>query len=637
MINKNNKRSATKGENKVKLPVSCSQCKTLRWFASEHFLKLHQRAKHPNQSETALATSAITPPRAFECSKCPKRLQSKIHLDQHLEFHRNERHRTCKVCSKTFKTAYSAQRHQKIAHPIQSPGSNRPSKTEGLPTTDKAFNPHDKKAEAKPTNQLRASNLRFSQVTHDDQCTKYCFQPADNDSEERIDHDPQGSIGVLIAKVLRLHYETSATFNFDLQVDARCYKIHDKLSVVARKILGPINESLKSRTLEIRYPYDINFAVQQAVKDVLESPQRQATKSSPFIIEVLSMVIKVQDDALSSRGCIWHKLPQCAIESKSVLDIKSNEKVPCILWGVAASLALSKEKPFGIKRWMEDPLVYRDEVEKLDRQAVWLPFHLEDCEQLEDENNLAIFIYQHHGHLLMPLRVSPYTAKEIEEQGRHVVLLYHYNGHYYLITSLPRLYNRLNPTHRSYFCLNCLQQFRLLRLLHKHQEICQENLSHRINHRTNMQSRLCGTYSNLGGPPTCSERYVVYTDIESSVLKYKVLDPKATQMRAALRGQCRNLFKALTEIGLASQNESSFRPSHEEMDNKLSPKDLERDEAYAWALLKYSEDKTMQQVVKYKLYKGTGDHKDVVAEFVKDMRELAKWIDDRMAKDQCKL
>ena len=169
------------------------------------------------------------------------------------------------------------------------------------------------------------------------------------------------------------------------------------------------------------------------------------------------------------KGSSYIPLPPVLANKKAIINMK-NEDDQCFKWCVARALNPTDKDQERITKEL------RIQAEKLNWNEIKFPVSLNDIDKFERQNaGISVNVFGYEGDIY-PLRVSKVCDNVCDSKIVDLLLIANDSTqHYCLIKSLSRLLRSQTGDHTMHYCRRCLNGFREIQSLAKHNEYCSQH------------------------------------------------------------------------------------------------------------------------------------------------------------------
>src|SRR5271169_20717 len=224
-----------------------------------------------------------------------------------------------------------------------------------------------------------------------------------------------------------------------------------------------------SKTEVVLTGTDVNELYNNARDKILESManfQRQGSNwrfKAVVKMDINSAIYK------PLKGNSYIPLPSVLANKKAIINMQ-NEDDQCFKWCVTRALNPVDKNPDQITKELQI------QAEKLNWDGIKFPVSLNDIDKVERHNvGISVNVYGYEGEVY-PLRVSEVYHNVCESKNVDLLLIANDSTqHYCLIKSLSKLLRSQTGDNTLHFCRRCLNGFRNLNSLAKHNEYCSQH------------------------------------------------------------------------------------------------------------------------------------------------------------------
>src|SRR5271156_816226 len=174
------------------------------------------------------------------------------------------------------------------------------------------------------------------------------------------------------------------------------------------------------------------------------------------------------------KGKSYIQLPSVLANKKAIINMK-NEDDQCFKWCVARALNPADKDQERITK------ILRKQAENLNWNEVKFPVNLNDIDKFERHNvGISVNVFGYDGDVY-PLRLSKVCDKVCDSKIIDLLLIADDSTqHYCLIKNLSRLLTAQTGGHTVHYCRRCLNGFREIKSLAKHNEYCSQHDAQKI-------------------------------------------------------------------------------------------------------------------------------------------------------------
>jgi hypothetical protein len=210
---------------------------------------------------------------------------------------------------------------------------------------------------------------------------------------------------------------------------------------------------------------NIAHGISELVENIIEQIDNYVNRGSNWVFKAVDWCeLKVGKYRPIRAGCfvptpVWIK------NKSAVVNVKSRDNM-CFVWAILAFLYPQATNPNRVVK-------YRPYLSTLNLKGLLFPMTMKSIPKFENQNNLAVNVFEPKG---KGLRILYISSKPASVQTVNLLLLTNKEKtiyHFTCVKDISHLLGRRN-CHRCFYCLRCFQKFRTEKKLKEHSEYCQK-------------------------------------------------------------------------------------------------------------------------------------------------------------------
>ena len=210
------------------------------------------------------------------------------------------------------------------------------------------------------------------------------------------------------------------------------------------------NNHLSTPTFKAFNQLDIDTDLPTAYKNLFVKFDEQEREGSGWVLDKI-LQIEVHTATLGPlQTSSYIELPKKIKHSKGVINIK-NEDNMCFLWSVLAHLHPETDNSTRVNQ-------YQPFQQELNVEGITFQTPIHQIPKFEQMNNISINVFGLENDVVVPIQLSRHDS---DTEINLLLIRKDDKRHYCLIKNFSRLMNyRTKHDGKSFFCMNCLHDFR---------------------------------------------------------------------------------------------------------------------------------------------------------------------------------